>query len=91
VVQATVKRYLATATDPPADLVLLDPPYGFGEAELAAVLTALDGGALAPGALVVVEREAHAPEPTWPDGWTGEGVRRYGGTALWSATARLRP
>ncbi len=38
VVQAPVQRYLATAThaplDPPADVVLLDPPYGFGEAEL---------------------------------------------------------
>jgi 16S rRNA (guanine966-N2)-methyltransferase len=91
VVQATVQRYLATATDPPADVVLLDPPYAFGEAKLAAVLTALDGGPLAPGALVVVEREARSAEPAWPEGWTGEGARRYGGTALWSATARLRP
>jgi 16S rRNA (guanine966-N2)-methyltransferase len=91
VVQAPVQRYLATAGDPPADLALLDPPYAFGEAELAAVLAALDDGRLAPGALVVVEREARAPEPAWPAGWTGEGARRYGGTALWWATARLRP
>lgn len=60
------------------DLVLLDPPYGqrLGEAALA---SALAGGWLAPGALVVWEEEA-APLP--PPGLTPIDQRRYGGTLV---------
>jgi 16S rRNA (guanine966-N2)-methyltransferase len=89
VVQAPVLRYLAAAATP-ADLALLDPPYALGESDLAAVLAGLDAGHLAPGALVVVERDARSPEPLWPADWALDGVRRYGDTALWTATARLR-
>lgn len=88
VVQAPVLRWLAGPGIPPADLVLLDPPYALGEEPLAAVLAALD--AVAPAALVVVERDARSPEPAWPAGWTPEGPRRYGDTVLWTAAARLR-
>ena len=98
VVQAPVLRHLAAArpdagppAEPPADLALLDPPYALDERALAGVLEALDAGRLAPGALVVVERDARSPEPAWPAGWTGEGARRYGDTVLWTATARLPP
>jgi 16S rRNA (guanine966-N2)-methyltransferase len=92
VVHAPVLRYLAVrrAGERPADLALLDPPYGIAEDVLAAVLRALDGGHLAPGATVVVERDTRSPQPGWPEGWAGEDVRRYGDTALWTATARLR-
>jgi 16S rRNA (guanine966-N2)-methyltransferase len=89
VVQAPVLRYLAGAAVP-ADLALLDPPYSVGEDALAGVLTALDAGHLAPGAVVVVERSARSPQPRWPPGWTPDGVRRYGDTAVWTALARLR-
>jgi 16S rRNA (guanine966-N2)-methyltransferase len=89
VVHAPVLRYLGTP-GAVADLVLLDPPYSIAEDALAGVLAALDGGHLAPGALVVVERSARSPEPRWPSGWTGDGVRRYGDTAVWTALARLR-
>ena len=82
-VQAPVQRYLATAThaplDPPYDVVLLDPPYAFGEAELSADLAALDGGTLAPGALVVVERDAHAARAGVAGGLGRRG--RYAATA----------
>ncbi len=98
VVQAPVLRHLAATrpdagppAEPPADLALLDPPYALDERALADVLEALDAGHLAPGALVVVERDARSPEPAWPAGWTGEGARRYGDTVLWTATARLPP
>jgi len=94
VVQAPVLRYLATAAsggEAPADLALLDPPYPLGEAALAEVLRGLDAGHLAPEAVVVVERDVRSPAPSWPAGWTGEGARRYGDTAVWTATARLRP
>jgi 16S rRNA (guanine966-N2)-methyltransferase len=93
VVHAPVLRYLAVlprASERPADVCLLDPPYALDEDALAQVLLALDGGHLAPGALVVVERDGRSPEPRWPPLWAGEGARRYGDTALWTAAARLR-
>lgn len=68
------------------DLVLLDPPYDVGEADLAAVLTALvDRGWLAPEAFVVVERAARTPQPSWPAGLELSGERRYGDTTVWFA------
>jgi 16S rRNA (guanine966-N2)-methyltransferase len=89
VVQAPVLRYLAGAAVP-ADLALLDPPYALDEDVLGQVLAALDAGHLASGAVVVVERRMRSPQPRWPAGWTADGVRRYGDTALWTALARLR-
>jgi len=93
VVHAPVLRFLTAHRQDrhrPADIALLDPPYAVGEDELVHVLRALDAGHLAAGAVVVVERDARSPEPVWPTGWAGEGRRRYGDTALWLATARLR-
>ena len=60
------------------DLVLLDPPYGkrLGEAALA---SALAGGWLAPGALIVWEDDT-APLP--PPGLTQIDQRRYGDTLV---------
>ena len=87
VVQAPVLRWLAGAGVPSADLVLLDPPYMLDEAALAAVLQAVADAA--PGALVVVERDARSPEPHWPAVWRAEGSRRYGDTVLWTATASV--
>ncbi|PPK98548.1 16S rRNA (guanine966-N2)-methyltransferase [Kineococcus xinjiangensis] len=84
VVADRVERYLAAASPAGFDLVFADPPYPLGEQDLAAVLAAL-APALAPRALVVVERSSRSPEPTWPAGWEVEDSRRYGETALWSA------
>ncbi|MCK0111316.1 16S rRNA (guanine(966)-N(2))-methyltransferase RsmD [Ornithinimicrobium sp. F0845] len=65
------------------DLVLLDPPYPLGEAELTASLGLLvTGGWLGPDALVVVERSARSPEPTWPAGLAPLRSRTYGETAV---------
>lgn len=63
---------------PAYDAVFLDPPYGqaLGEAALA---SALAGGWLAPGALVVWE-EGAAPAPL--PGLTQIDQRRYGGTVV---------
>jgi 16S rRNA (guanine966-N2)-methyltransferase len=90
VVQAPVLRWLAGPDVPAADLVLLDPPYGFDDDALAAVLAALDAAPLASEALVVAERDGRSPEPAWPRGWEPEEARRYGDTVLWTAAARLR-
>ena len=62
----------------PFDLVLLDPPYGRGLGERA-LISALDGGWIAPGAVVAWE-EAAAMEP--PLGFESLDARRYGGSHL---------
>jgi 16S rRNA (guanine966-N2)-methyltransferase len=90
VVHSTAERYV---DGPPAgiafDLVFCDPPYAVSRERLSEVLHALTRkGLLAPGGLLVVERQAGGPEPLWPAGLVPEPVRRYGGTALWAA---LRP
>lgn len=67
----------------PFDLVLLDPPYrsGLGTAALA---SALAGGWLAPGAVVVLET-AGDEVVTWPEGLMPRDMRKYGDTRLWLA------
>lgn len=62
------------------DLLLLDPPYGKGLGERA-IAAALEGGWLAPGALVVLEERADA-EVRWPDGLAAVDRRVWGATAV---------
>lgn len=74
------------------DLVLADPPYPLGEDDLADVLALLaEPGWLAEGVVVVVERSARSPEPTWPPGLVPLRSRRYGETALWYVRAAADP
>lgn len=97
VTDARVTRGAAVAAEPGSgaraggaayDLVFADPPYPLGEAELAADLAALvAGGVCAPGAVLVLERSARSPEPTWPPGLSRTRERRYGETTLWFAVA----
>ena len=69
-------------------LVFADPPYSMPDAELAQTLATLAGpGWLAPGALVVVERDARSAAPAWPAGYAQDRSRRYGETALWYGRA----
>jgi len=86
VVLSSVQKYLDGRPAVAADLVLADPPYAFGENELAAVLGSLaERGWLQREATVLVERSTRAPEPRWPAGLEREAVRRYGETAVWQA------
>ncbi|QIB33922.1 16S rRNA (guanine(966)-N(2))-methyltransferase RsmD [Ancylobacter pratisalsi] len=62
------------------DLVFCDPPYGRGLAEKS-LLSAREGGWLAPGALVVVE-EASEPGFVAPEGFEELERRRYVETEL---------
>lgn len=45
---------------------------------------------LTPEPVIVIERSARSPEPTWPDGIVAEDSRTYGETVLWFAT-RVAP
>ncbi len=81
VVSAPVERYVAGPA--PAvgyDVVLIDPPYAAEVDEVLAALT--QPGWLAPDATIVLERSGRSPAPDWPDGWTDDGTKSYGETAV---------
>lgn len=84
-----VERFVATAVEyGPFDVVFADPPYDLDAGELAMVLTALvASGALASGAVVVVERRTRDAAWQWPDGITGLRERAYGEATLWYGRA----
>ncbi|MGR3512823.1 MAG: 16S rRNA (guanine(966)-N(2))-methyltransferase RsmD [Paracoccaceae bacterium] len=75
---------LGAASGAAAMLVFLDPPYGTGKGAQA-LARALDGGWLAPDALVVWEDDA---EVTAPDGFERLDARRFGQTWLTFLTVR---
>jgi 16S rRNA (guanine966-N2)-methyltransferase len=86
--RGAVAAVLAGGTDRPVDLVLADPPYEVTAAEIEDVLAALvDGGWVAAGTVVIVERGASGPTLTWPTGWNAWPARRYGDTRLEMAEA----
>ena len=63
------------------DLVFLDPPYAFAPQKLDRLLADL-APALAPGALVVVERAARTPAPDPGGAYEPSTSRRYGDTEI---------
>jgi 16S rRNA (guanine966-N2)-methyltransferase len=84
VVVAPAARALERTPSAPYDVVFLDPPYAVGAEEVQMALVALrDGGWLAHGALVVVERSTRGPELAWPAGLIGDRRKKYGETTLW--------
>jgi 16S rRNA (guanine966-N2)-methyltransferase len=81
--RAAVASVLASGTTTPVGLVLADPPYDVGQAEVNDMLTALtDNGWTHGGTVAVVERAASGPELRWPDRWEPWPSRRYGDTRL---------
>lgn len=84
-VRADAAAFLSRADDR-FDVVLIDPPYAVPEHELARALERV-AARLAPGGVVVVERAARSPEPSWPEGMSGTRSRKYGDTTLWWAEA----
>ena len=80
-----VRARLGRASRRPFDLAILDPPYDMSETELADALCLL-GAHLAADGLVVVERSARSPEPSWPSDMAPTGQRALGDTRLWTAT-----
>ena len=82
--QRDVRAYLRSG-GAEHDLVFIDPPYDLSEETLAEDLALLAADWLAEEALVVVERSARSPEPTWPPGLEPLQGRTYGETAIWFA------
>ncbi|MEM9782105.1 MAG: RsmD family RNA methyltransferase [Pseudomonadota bacterium] len=69
----------------PFDLVFADPPYDRPDAAERALISAREGGWLAPHALVVVEADTARP-PSLPAWLRVDDTRRYGNTLLTLAT-----
>lgn len=63
------------------DLVFIDPPYEVTTEAVESLLVTLLP-ALAPEAVVVVERSSRSRPVTWPDGYVDDGTKSYGETAL---------
>lgn len=81
-VQSFLDRDSALGASALWDVVLIDPPYDLGEAELTANLEALVPR-LAEDAVVLVERSSRSPKPTLPEGLLPLRDKKYGETALW--------
>ncbi|GAA3866210.1 16S rRNA (guanine(966)-N(2))-methyltransferase RsmD [Saccharothrix violaceirubra] len=83
VLNRTAETAVAVAPAASFDIVFADPPYAVDEVRLGRVLALLVvNGWTAPDAVVVVERAARDPEPTWPAGLEPLRTKRYGDTAL---------
>lgn len=91
--RSRVETFLARAAEAGVDqwdLVFMDPPYPLSEPDLALVLELL-GPRLSPFAVVVVERSARTPEPTWPASMQRLAEKKYGETRLWFAEPSATP
>ncbi len=82
--KADALKHLSARSGEPIELLFLDPPYRFSEAELSSVLAAA-APQLHEAATVVVERDARAPEPVWPMGLRLFHSKTYGSTRIWLA------
>jgi 16S rRNA (guanine(966)-N(2))-methyltransferase RsmD len=81
--RGAVANVLGGGTASAVDLVLADPPYDVGVAEVNAVLAALTAhGWVREGTLAAVERAASGAALTWPEGWSVWPERVYGDTRL---------
>jgi 16S rRNA (guanine966-N2)-methyltransferase len=89
VITGQVARVLARGpgAGPPFDVVVADPPYASDDEEIAAMLVALTGGWLAPGAIVAVERASRSARLAWPAGYRADRSRRYGEATFWYGLA----
>jgi 16S rRNA (guanine966-N2)-methyltransferase len=83
-VTSTVAATIAAGTDEPYDAVFADPPYELPDRHLTALQEALaDGGWLAPGGILVIERATRSGPPQWVKSVTEVRTRKYGETTLW--------
>jgi len=93
VVTDRAERYVDGEPPGPFDLVLLDPPYAVGDADVTKILSALSArGWLADEASVVLERSARDADFRWPEGYEATRSKSYGEArlhyAVWYVRAR---
>ncbi|MGH3519629.1 MAG: 16S rRNA (guanine(966)-N(2))-methyltransferase RsmD, partial [Haloechinothrix sp.] len=80
--QGKVEVVVAEGAATRFDVVLADPPYALSNIELSGVLRSLaEGGWIAPGGLIVVERALRDGDIGWPERYRPLRIRRYGDTA----------
>ena len=77
----SVASWLTGAAGTTWDLVLVDPPYDVGEADITGVLAALEP-LLAEDAMIVLERASRSGAPILPDGLEIVRTKTYGETAV---------
>lgn len=83
-VTSTVSAALSAGTEEPYDVVFADPPYDLPDERIVTLQHALlDGGWLAPDAVVVIERSSRSGPLPWVANLTELPARRYGETTLW--------
>jgi 16S rRNA G966 N2-methylase RsmD len=71
-------------TESPYGVVFADPPYAMPDDQLIGLQRALlDGGWLAPGAIVAIERATRSAAVRWVEPLTEVRTRKYGETTLW--------
>jgi 16S rRNA (guanine966-N2)-methyltransferase len=76
--------YDLASPDPSYDVVFADPPYALADDQLIALQQALvDGGWLAAGGVLVIERATRSGPVSWVAPLTELRTRRYGETTLW--------
>ncbi|HEX4699651.1 MAG TPA: 16S rRNA (guanine(966)-N(2))-methyltransferase RsmD [Actinomycetes bacterium] len=83
-------RSLVASGGPPFDVVFADPPYDLGDDRLGEVLLAVRP-ALAPDAVVAVERSTRGGTWEWPAGYEALRSKRYGEATLWYGRAAPVP
>jgi 16S rRNA (guanine966-N2)-methyltransferase len=80
VTSSSVQQFLDTPKQP-WDVVFIDPPYEFSNAEIEANLASLSHR-LSEDAVVVLERSSRGPAPSWPEGLELDRRKDYGDTSL---------
>lgn len=86
VITDSAERVLRAGPQQPVHLVLVDPPYLYGDDDLTALLADLvEHDWLVEDAVLAVERSSRSPEPVWPADVHAIGPRKYGETTVWFA------
>ena len=82
VAPTTAQRFLAGSVSERFDLVFIDPPYADVDAYSAVLGALVDGGWLAPQAVIVVERARRTALAPWPEVLREEAEKRHGDSVL---------
>ena len=79
--QQSAEKFLKTASQ--ADLIFIDPPYGFSNSEISNLLEKIPR---TPGALIVLERSSKSEEQEIPESYSRLREVSYGDTVVYFLT-----